>query len=581
LGRQNTRVSRMRVVWLALLGAVTVLAARPLHAQVAFLQNDGYTGGAVSCHTGIGMYEGLAAKFTAAPGQYPYTINRIRVFGCGGGSDAYGVQIYQDNGTATPGPLIWNGNVYGLDGNNAFNDILMSNEPVPPPPITSGSIRVFLINQNFQNDPIGFGADTNGIQAQRNFLVNNAGVWSFAEDSGVTGDWIFRLGIDTTASADVAVTITDGQASAVPGQPVTYTLVATNAGPDPVTGAKVTDTLPAALVGATWSCTASAGSNCAATGSGNIDDTVGLLPSGTLTYTLTATLNPAATGSLANTAAITLAPGATDPTPTNNTASDTDTLTPRADLSVAQSDSPDPVAPGATLTYTLQVTNLGPSSSTGMTLLDPLPPGVSFVSSNPGGPTCTLAASLVTCHLGGLGPAASQTVTLVVTVAPATSGPLSNTASVTGNETDLQSANNSNTEVTTVSTLPLGLRFYTVTPCRVVDTRGGSGVPFGGPPLDAQSPRVFALGEHCNVPGTAKAVSLNITVTQPGAAGNLRLFPGGLALPLVSTLNYVAGQTRANNAVTSLNATGEIAVFAGQAAGTTVQVIIDVNGYFE
>jgi uncharacterized repeat protein (TIGR01451 family) len=226
-----------------------------------------------------------------------------------------------------------------LDGGNVFNDILMSNEAMPPPPITSGSIRVFLINQNFFNDPIGFGADTNGIQPQRNFLVSNAGVWSFAEDGGSTGDWILRVGIDVATVADVSVTITDGQASAVPGQPVAYTVVAANGGPDPVTGARVAAILPKGLLGATWSCVASAGSSCAATGSGSIDDTVGLLPSGTLTYSLNATINPAAAGSLTNTATISLATGATDPNPANNTASDTDTLAPRADLSVAQSDS--------------------------------------------------------------------------------------------------------------------------------------------------------------------------------------------------------------------------------------------------
>ncbi len=572
----------MRVVRVALLGAVAVLGARSLAAQVTYLQNDSYVGGSVSCYTGIGDVAGLGAKFTAAPGQYPYTINSIRVFGCNGGQDAYGVQIFADNGSsATPGTLIWSAqNAYFLDGGNTFNDISMSGEAIPPPPITSGSIRVLITNINILT-PIGFGADTNGFQAQRNFLFSDVGAWSFAENGGVTGDWILRLGIDTMASADVSVTITDGQASAVPGQPVTYTLVATNAGPDPVTGARVMATLPAALVGATWTCTPSAGSSCAGAGSGNINDTVGLLSSGTLTYTLNATIAPAATGSLTTTATMTLAAGATDPNLTNNTASDTDTLTPRADLSVALSDSPDPVAPGGTLTYQVQLTNLGPSSSTGMTLVDPLPSGVSFVSSTPGGPACTVAAAVVTCHLGGLGPSASQTVTVVVTVGAATSGPLSNTASVTGNETDLVSANNSDTETTTVSAVPQGSRFYSVPPCRVVDTRGGPGVPIGGPALEAQSPRVFALAGHCNVPSTARAVSLNVTVTAPGAAGNLRLFPGGLALPLVSTLNYAAGQTRANNAVISLNESGEIAAFAGQAAGTTVEVILDVNGYFE
>jgi hypothetical protein len=192
-----------------------------------------------------------------------------------------------------------------------------------------------------------------------------------------------------------------------------------------------------------------------------------------------------------------------------------------------------------------------------------------------------VAAAVVTCHLGGLGPLASQTVTVVVAVGAATSGPLSNTATVTGNETDLVSANNSDTETTTVSALPQGSRFYSVPPCRVVDTRGVPGVPIGGPALEAQSPRLFALGGRCNVPSTAKAVSLNLTVTAPGAAGNLRLFPGGVSLPLVSTINYAAGQTRANNAVISLNASGEIAAFAGQALGTTVEMILDVNGYFE
>ena len=572
----------MRVVRVAVLAAVAVLPARSLLAQVAFLQNDSFTSGPVSCYTGVGTYAGLSAKFTAAPGQYPYTIDRIRVFGCGGGTEAYGLQIYEDNGTAAPGPLLWNAqNLYALNGGNVFNDILMSSEPVPPPTITSGSIRVFLINQSLYNDPIGFGADTNGIQPQRNFLISNTGTWSFAENGGITGDWILRLGIAVKATSDLSATITDGQASAVPGQPVTYTVVAENAGPDPATGAKVALTVPAGILGAAWTCVASAGSSCTASGSGNIDDTVGLLPSGTLTYTLTGTVDPSATGSLTTTAAVAVAAGATDPQPSNNTASDTDTLAPRADLSVAVSDSPDPVAPGGTLTYTTEVTNLGPSSSTGMTVALSLPSGVSFVSSNPAGPTCALAASVVTCHLGGLAATVSQVVTVVVTVSSTTSGPLSATASVTGNETDLVSANNSDLETTVVSTLPLGPRFHTVTPCRVVDTRGAVGVPIGGPPLEAQSPRVFAIAGHCNVPSTAKAVSLNVAVTQPGADGNLRTFPTGLALPLVSSLNYAAGQTRANNAVMPLSANGEITVFAGQAAGTTVQVIIDVNGYFE
>jgi hypothetical protein len=93
--------------------------------------------------------------------------------------------------------------------------------------------------------------------------------------------------------------------------------------------------------------------------------------------------------------------------------------------------------------------------------------------------------------------------------------------------------------------------------------------------------RTLAIAGHCGIPGTAKAVSLNVTVVEPGAAGNLRLFRGGDPVPTVSALNYSAGQTRGNNGIIPLNAIGEIAAFAGQAPTTTVHLVIDVNGYFE
>src|SRR5258708_27620862 len=163
----------MRTASLALVTCLAALTAvaRPAGAQEVFLQNDSLCGRALSCYTGVGDLESPASKFTAAAGQYPYTIFRIRVFGCGGGSNPYNVFIYQDNGSgATPGPEIWRSqNSYILNGGNLFNDILMSSEPVPPPPITSGSVRVELFNV-FAIDSIGFGADLGGITPHRNFL---------------------------------------------------------------------------------------------------------------------------------------------------------------------------------------------------------------------------------------------------------------------------------------------------------------------------------------------------------------------------------------------------------------------------
>ena len=75
-------------------------------------------------------------------------------------------------------------------------------------------------------------------------------------------------------------------------------------------------------------------------------------------------------------------------------------------------------------------------------------------------------------------------------------------------------------------------------------------------------------------------MTLNLTVTGPTAAGNLRLYPANQAVPSTSTLNYSSGQTRANNAIVGLSAAGALAVRCAQAAGTA-HVILDVTGYFE
>ena len=113
-----------------------------------------------------------------------------------------------------------------------------------------------------------------------------------------------------------------------------------------------------------------------------------------------------------------------------------------------------PAGPGGTLVYTLQLTNFGPSASTGMTVTDTLPLQGSFVSSTPGSPTCNEAGGAVTCSLPGLAVNASQMVTIPVTVNPGTFETISNTATVVGNEPDPVPGNDSDTEPTLVG-LPI------------------------------------------------------------------------------------------------------------------------------
>jgi hypothetical protein len=121
--------------------------------------------------------------------------------------------------------------------------------------------------------------------------------------------------------------------------------------------------------------------------------------------------------------------------------------------------------------------------------------------------------------------------------------------------------------------------YFTVSPCRVVDTRGPNG-PLGGPSLAAGQNRTFTLAGSCNIPSNASAVSVNIAVVGPSAQGFLTLYPGGSGLPAVSNLNFSAGQVRANNAIVTLGALGDATAFLGQGSGNA-HVIIDVNGYLQ
>ena len=123
------------------------------------------------------------------------------------------------------------------------------------------------------------------------------------------------------------------------------------------------------------------------------------------------------------------------------------------------------------------------------------------------------------------------------------------------------------------------MSFYTVTPCRILDTRDPVGT-WGGPALEAGMDRAFPIRGRCGIPETARAVAVNLTVTQPSAAGYLTVFPAGQPVPRTSSANYLAGQTRGNNAVLLLNGAGEMAVRCSQVSGTA-HFILDVSGYFE
>jgi hypothetical protein len=131
------------------------------------------------------------------------------------------------------------------------------------------------------------------------------------------------------------------------------------------------------------------------------------------------------------------------------------------------------------------------------------------------------------------------------------------------------------------------LEFYTVAPCRMVDTRNPAG-PLGGPILTSGQPRNFPLltsacASGGKIPATAKALSLNLTAVQPSATGSLVIYPGDSATTPTNTLSLNAGAFRANNSVMSLslNGDGSLMVLPQLVPNATVHFIVDVNGYFQ
>jgi uncharacterized repeat protein (TIGR01451 family) len=124
-----------------------------------------------------------------------------------------------------------------------------------------------------------------------------------------------------------------------------------------------------------------------------------------------------------------------------------------ADLRIAAVDSPDPVSVGSTLTYAIEVQNLGPAAATGVTVTDALPKGVDFVSATASSGTCARKGRSVSCALGTLGAPTvdySGPRTVTVAVIPRQVGTIVNTASVKGGPKDPVAANDRATVTTTV-----------------------------------------------------------------------------------------------------------------------------------
>jgi uncharacterized repeat protein (TIGR01451 family) len=294
---------------------------------------------------------------------------------------------------------------------------------------------------------------------------------STATPTGFTGSYTFLAGgyqpvsfsrIETLNPSTVTLTITkdDGKTTAVPGTTVTYTIVTTNTGSLGVSGVTISDLLPSSLPPSTapgftsdsYTSMATGGATGnTPSGSGTINDTVSMPAGSTITYQLTALINPSSLGTLSNTATIT-PPSGVMGSPDNST--DSDTLTPQADLAVILTGPSGPLTPGSNLAYTITLANNGPSAAQNVSLTDAVPLGTTFVSATQNsGPSFALSSppaggmGAVSGSIATLAAGASASFTLVVHVnaTDASGSIISNTASVSSSTSDPTPANNSST----------------------------------------------------------------------------------------------------------------------------------------
>ena len=359
----------------------------------------------------------------------------------------YGYELWRSDGTAngtllvkdiTPGNhdssptdlVDWNGTL-------AFtaNDLATGRELWTSDGTAAGTVRVGDIR------PGPAGSKPKTLTAVGSALL-------FTADDGEVGRELWAV----SNLADLAISKTDGQTMLVPGKAVTYTIVATNAGPNP-SAATVDDALPAALLNAQWACAAAAGATCTPSGVGSIHDNVSLPVGGTTTYSLSATVSSSATGNLTNTATVAPANGMADQAPANNTSTDSDTLTPQADLRVTKTDGQTHATPGTGISYTITASNDGPSDAPGSGIDDVFPStitGVTWTCTAAGGASCGAPAGSGSVSDTPSLPAGSL-VTYVAsgTVDAGATGTLANTvlASVGAGVSELDASNNAATDV--------------------------------------------------------------------------------------------------------------------------------------
>ena len=370
-------------------------------------------------------------------------------------TDYYGYYSTGDIQSKTNGNQITfvatNGANNHVFGSNNFFDRLLPlavNDTNSAFYLTPTNINPLVNDTNYNGDVLTItnATSTGGIvvinpgSTNLTFTPTNSGpdIITYTISDGHGGTSTATITVNVNSSADIFL-LKSGPAGVLATSNVTYTISVTNNGPSGASSVTVTDALP---VGVTW---VSGGVNVG----GLVNWSLGTLTNGqgtNLTLVVSAPTNAPASGSLTNVAYV--SSPTPDPTPNNNTNVPVlTTVTNQADLVLLKT-GPAGVLATSNVTYTISVTNNGPSGASSVTVTDALPVGVTWVS---GGVN---VAGLVNWSLGTLTNGQGTNLTLVVsapTNAPA-SGSLTNVAYVSSPTPDPTPNNNTNVPVLTTVT---------------------------------------------------------------------------------------------------------------------------------
>jgi uncharacterized repeat protein (TIGR01451 family) len=291
----------------------------------------------------------------------------------------------------------------------------------------------------------------------QNFIVGS-GTYA-GEAGGITPRRTDMLAIPAPtpclAPADLKITLSDSKTAIVAGAQDTYSISVINLGPGAVWGASIIDAFPTIFTNVSYTATQTGGATgFSASGSGSIDDSVNLPAGSKIIYKAKGKLSSAATGTLLNTATVTVPAEVIDPNTANNSVTDSDTITLKADLKGTITDGKTAAVAGTKTTYTIVVTNAGPSNVTGAAIEDSFPAsfsGVIFTATQTGAATGFTATGSGNISDTVNMPAASKiTYKATGTISASATGSISDTITVTSGIADPNTANNTATDSDTL-----------------------------------------------------------------------------------------------------------------------------------